>query len=203
MAFGDRRDTVNWKMPKLFYMVSLPVIFVFFFIGLVNDLNPQATSDYRGIAADSQGNVYIGQKHDILKLSPEGEQLAVIYAGTGRGWGFTVIDDRLLIEYGDGYALMDTDGVLLKTISLEEMSTVEFPYETILHQHSFTAADGTKYVQKGFPRITFCRIQNGEETVIYQMPVYAAVCRIILMICVISLLICIPIIIYQSIKLNT
>ncbi len=191
----------NYRYPKLFY-IWMPIMTAVMMFVWINLANPQVTLDYGGIAADSVGNVYIGQKNTILKLSPEGEKLAVINPGTSRGWTFTVANDLLFIDTGDVYYVKDTEGHLMKEIPAEQLNGTVLSYGGLYPQKRFVSAGGTEYVQKGFPRTTFYRIENGESTVIYQMTVYETVCRIVLILAVCGFLVFIPIIIYQFYKVN-
>ncbi|MBQ3010568.1 MAG: hypothetical protein IJD81_05215 [Oscillospiraceae bacterium] len=93
----------------------------------------------RGLAADTEGNVYVGSAVYIQVYSPTGEHLREISAQTDRGYQFTILNDELHINLSDSIIVLDTRGIVLRKEDPDPLSW------HLLSKDRFTAEDGTQY----------------------------------------------------------
>lgn len=92
-----------------------------------------------GLAADSDGNVYVGSTMYIHVYSPEGEFLNELDAQTSRGYSFTILNDELHIAHSDKVSVLDLQGNLLR---MENYDLLSWHW---VSDDYFTAENGTQY----------------------------------------------------------
>lgn len=93
----------------------------------------------RGVAVDSEGNLYIGSAVYIQVYSPTGEPLQKIYAQTDAGYCFTIAHDELFINQGERVVVLDLNGNILRNEEVDNL----FWYS--ISPNSYTTEEGTKY----------------------------------------------------------
>ena len=92
-----------------------------------------------GIAADSNGNVYVGNTKYIHVYSFNGEKSHEIYAQTDSHYSFTIRNDELYIKCAGEVIVLDLQGSVIR---YEDVDNI-FWYR--VSANTYTSDDGTQY----------------------------------------------------------
>lgn len=183
----------------LFFMligmfVAVPVMVTI----LVLVLSGQVTISYSGFAADTEGNLYIGKDARIDVVNPEGEFVRSFSTGTSRGYHFTFTvsdENSIYLSAGDFFCILDLEGNVL-----QEGEDLKWIKDVIPRNRprNFTAPDGTQYERRlFFWRTRIYRLENGQRTLIYQMPLPDYIIRMVLFAFAVLATFLIPIFIFK------
>lgn len=150
------------------------------------------------MAADSRGNIYIGEEYHIKVYDSHGEFLRSLSANTNRGYSFTIKDDSIIESAGNDVIVMDLYGKIVKEYSDPDFSR----YMYRIDPRSYTASDGTKYVMENhFLRERVYRSRpSSDRELIFEMPLYSYVVRLLMVFAALNMVIIIPIFIIKGVK---
>ena len=113
-----------------------------------------------GVAADSEGNIYIGELSKITVLSEDGEHLRDIRVNSGNGYSFTVYDDKVFVRTGRIFHVFDLYGNEIDTPVNEDIKNKLW----VVDSRPFVSEDGTEYY---ILNDHVYRSKDGETEMIY------------------------------------
>jgi len=185
---------MNPKMIKsiMIYLIIIVPVGMFCMYHLITG---NVTITYHGYGVDSSGNLYVGLEREIAVYDGDSKISSIqTAASTARAYYFTVQhDDTILLSTASNVYVLDLNGnILSKT---EDTNTVV--YDRLQWSgKNFTATDGTQYVRCA--SLGRMRIETSDGNVIYQMPMFDFVVKIITCLWLLSMAIFIPIIVKQK-----
>ena len=187
------------KIPKILiaYIITVwPIIMIFLFTIVTGKI----CVSYHGFALDDNANIYLGKGSNIEVLNHKGEVLRNISSYTSRGYKFTIAaDNTIRISTGDYLYKTDLLGNLINKKVISDYTEDEL---VGINGHEFTTPDGTVYVMKNFILRTYIyRLEETKNIVIYKMPVFDYIIKLLAFICFISIIIVVPICIIKYRKL--
>lgn len=112
-----------------------------------------------GIAADSDGRVYVGCDKGI-EIYEKSELIRRISIPTSRGYKFTIVNDRIILSDGDYIYTINSNGEILSTQTDTYGNHVRAGY-------TFKAENGDIYRVKSFLFRT--KIIKNDNTVVYRI----------------------------------
>ena len=158
------------QSPRITGMTVAGII-LYVLLGLAQIIvcvNPANTFQYCGMAVDSQGRLYLGEKLWI-GIYEDGAQVDKIVIKE-RYYEFTIIDDQLHKWSSSGgrydsHVVYSLDGVRLDSYRADNLSYKE--------RFEYTTEDGCRYVMKNHHRgrtKVICYYPDGGEEVVFRMP---------------------------------
>lgn len=183
---------------KKFLIWFIPVLFVIYAFAFFMPMSKNVCINYKGMAVDSKGNLYLGEDEDIKVYDTQGNFLRSFYANTNRGYQFSIADDHIIEFLSGDILIMNLSGEVIKEYDDSEFSHFEYS----INPNKFTALDGSIYQMKSWflrDRVYRTDISNHTE-VIWEMPLLSYVVRLALVVSIISMIIVFPIIIFKGIR---
>ena len=196
---------MTMKYPKIIaicMLIIFPIILPCAFLGITG----KVSLSYSGFAVDQDSNLYIGRDSIANRIcmidvvAPNGEVLRQVSAQTSRGYCFDITKDNILrINVGSFVYETDLYGNVIRKKKTAELSYDQIPSTRIFHR--FSSPDGHEYVARNpFFRPCVYRVDGNTKTLVYQMPLFDYVVKVVMMLAFLGLFIVIPIGIYQSRK---
>lgn len=191
-------DIMQKLFPKwlIAYLFVLWPIVIFCLITLMTG---KACISYKGFAIDGDSNIYLAKDGVIDVLNPQGEILRTISPYTTRDYKFTLTSDNTIrICTGDYIYQTDLSGNL---ISKKELSDSTLDERIEMSRHKYVASNGTVYTMKNSLLRTYIyRMDGAQRTVVYQMPIFDYVVKVLAIVSFLSFIIVVPICIITSRK---
>lgn len=207
--YGDLMISKKIIFPKIVVskIIIIPLLVIILVDGFVNWArgHENVHINYAGFAVDSTGNLYLGVKDNgenrILVLDPSGDLLRSFDVPTNRGYSFTIFDkNQIVVDTGTVLYTLDTYGKVIDKSLAEEQSQHRVPPHFITH---FTDSNGINYEMRGrFSRTRIIRIEHGQETVFYEMPLFDAFVQSSYYLSIIFAIIMFPLCIWRTWKLS-
>ena len=146
-------------------------IFLYVLLGLAQIIvcmNPANTFQYSGMAVDSQGRLFLGEKMWI-GVYEDGVRVDKIVRNE-RYYEFTIIEDQIHLWSPSGHynahEVYSLDGVRLDSYRADKLSYKE--------RFEYTTENGDRYVMKNRHRgrtTVVCCYPDGSEEVVFRMPI--------------------------------
>ena len=183
---------------KKFLTWFIPILFVIYAFAFFMPMSKSVCINYKGLAADSEGNLYLGEDEDIRVYDAQGNFLRSFSANTNRGYRFTIVNDHIIEFLSGDVLIMNLSGEVTMEYDDSELSRFEYS----INPNKFTATDGTTYQMKSwFLRDRVYRTDTSSHSeVIYEMPLLSYIVKIDLVISIVSMIIVFPIIIITGIQ---
>ncbi|MBQ3416487.1 MAG: hypothetical protein IJH32_01445 [Ruminococcus sp.] len=181
------------------YLIWYYVLALIIFADIVAFVLSASTCiSYKGLAADSRGNIYIGEEYHIKVYDSHGEFVRCLSANTNRGYSFTIKDDSIIEFASSDVIIMDLFGEIMKEYDDSDYSH----YMNYINPRSYTASDGTKYVMENhLLREKVYKISpSSDRELIFEMPMYSYVVRLLMVFAALNMVIIIPIFIIKGVK---
>ena len=184
------------KMPKLlivYLLIAWPIIMFF----LITTSTGKVSISYDGFAIDNNSNIYLGKNSAIEVLNYDGKILRNISPYTSRGYKFTITsNNQIKISTGNYLYLTDLSGNL---ISKKEITDYKDDELISVNRYKFVTSDGTQYVMKNhFLRTCIYQMHGKQKTIVYKMPVFDYIVKLLIIACFLGLIIIVPIVIFKS-----
>ena len=185
------------KFPKMFF-IYLAIAFPVIMFCLFSMFSGKVNISLSGFAVDSTGKMYLG-KDSAIEVYEGDTFLYSISPKTLRGYCFTIQpNDTILLSTSTSVYVLDIKG---SVISQEEDVGTKVFNSLQQNMKTFNSIDGHTYQLKSpWGRTQIVCIDNGN--IIYRMPIYDYIVRILVIFYMISMFICIPIIIKKWRKQN-
>lgn len=187
------------KVPKIL-IIYLVIFFPIIILVLFTTSTGKACVSFRGFAVDREENLYLGNAAEIDVLNSQGKFIKNICVPTSRGYEFTIThENEILISTSDYLYYMDLNGNLIKKTRINDYADDPLVNK---NRHHFKLDDNTEYIMKNeFLRTKIYRLEYGTEErnirLIYQMPMFDYIIRLLLVLFVIGSFIIIPICVLQ------
>ena len=187
------------KVPKIL-IIYLAIFFPIIILVLFTTSTGKACVSFRGFAVDREENLYLGKAAEIDVLNSQGKFIKNIRVPTSRGYEFTIThENEILISTSDYLYYMDLNGNLIEKTRINDCADDPIVNK---NRHHFKLDDNTEYIMKNeFLRTKIYRLEYGTEEqnirLIYQMPMFDYIIRLLLVLFVIGSFIIIPICVLQ------
>ena len=176
------------KLLVVYLLIVWPIIVLFLLAKITGKIN----ISYEGFAIDHNNDIYLGKDSTIEVLDYDGKVLRSISPYT-----FTITpDNQIKISTGDYLYLTDLSGNLISKKDISSYTDDDLLRE---NRYEFIASDGVHYIMKNhFLRPCIYRIDETQKTIIYKMPIFDYIVKLIMIACFLSFIIIIPIVILKS-----
>lgn len=180
------------KLLVVYLLIVWPIIVLF----LLAKITGKITISYVGFAIDHNNNIYLGKDSTIEVLDYDGKVLRSISPYTSRGYKFTITpDNQIKISTGDYLYLTDLSGNLISKKDISNYTDDDLLRE---NRYEFISSDGVHYKMKNhFLRPCIYRIDATKKTIIYKMPIFDYIVKLIMIACFLSFMIIIPVVILK------
>ena len=156
------------KLLVVYLLIVWPIIVLFLLAKITGKIN----ISYEGFAIDHNNDIYLGKDSTIEVL------------------------DQIKISTGDYLYLTDLSGNLISKKDISSYTDDDLLRE---NRYEFIASDGVHYIMKNhFLRPCIYRIDETQKTIIYKMPIFDYIVKLIMIACFLSFIIIIPIVILKS-----
>lgn len=163
-------------MKKLIFpIISIFILFPTMVVLIALLATGKVCISYNGLAVDKYSNLYVARGSDIDVYNENRDYIRSIHIVSGelgKGYSFTIFEgDKILVNSGNYYDLMDLHGNVLKEIDISEVDEPLYLSSSI-SKTRFTAEDGSVYrMVKAFDGTKVYRIKDGETTLVYTAPI--------------------------------
>ena len=183
------------KIPKLFFIFVF-TFFPLFYLCAITEYTGAACPEYKCFAVDGEENIYLGQNHAIVVFDAQGSEITRFDPPTNRGYKFTYLEPYgLVISTSYNYSVVDKTGNTSLKIPVTDDNR-DLAYG--ISSRKFISADGRKYIMRDrFLRPCVFRVDGGEQTEIYRMPLNDYIIRLLKAFNLVYAAVSIPVIIFQ------